>query len=323
MYYRILMLALVLLMGGCATPANHFDPLESVNRPIYKFNTTADAYVMRPIAKGYDTVTPVFIKKGVHNFFNNLDDIFVFSNDFLQGKFKQGSSDVGRLAVNSTIGLVGLFDVASDMGMPKHDEDFGQTLGYWGLGSGPYLVVPFLGPSSLRDSSNIVLEDFVLNPIDLIHKIPVRNAVTALHFIDARAQLLTVDSVADDSFDPYSFMRDAWLQSRYNRVYDGNPPKPLFPDDDDDSATPPAAAPATPGGKTSAPPAAPDKLAPDTKPGASLAPPLSVPVAAAAPDTGSEMTPSATASASDSVTTTTAVTPSVATNAQTQYGVTP
>lgn len=235
--------AAALALTGCATPANNYDPLEPVNRPIYKFNEVSDRYVLKPVAKGYDYVTPGFVKKGVSNFFNNIDDIFTAANGLLQGKPKQAGSDTARVLLNSTLGLAGLFDVASSVGLQKHDEDFGQTLGYWGVGSGPYLMLPLLGPSTLRDASKYPI-DFYVSPTGQIESVPVRNSLRALNIVDKRTRLFRFDSLIEDALDPYAFVRDAYLQQRYNAVWDGKPPVPLkLNGDEDDGGSDPLADP--------------------------------------------------------------------------------
>lgn len=208
------------LLTACATPQNNYDPLESINRPIYRFNTAVDKAVLRPAAQAYTTVVPGPARTGVHNFFSNIDDIFVGLNNLLQGKPKKAGSDVGRLLINSTLGVFGLVDVASKVGLEKHDEDFGQTLGKWGVGSGPYLVIPIFGPTTARDSVNVVAAQATYGQID---DIPVRNSLTALRVLDARAQLLGVDQVIDQAngTDTYAFMRDAYLERREFEIRDG------------------------------------------------------------------------------------------------------
>ena len=264
-------LALAVLLVGCATPANHYDPLESINRPIFTFNQKADQYLMKPVAKGYRAITPKFIQRGVSNFFGNISDLFTAGNDVLQGKGKQAGQDTLRVLLNSTLGIAGLFDVATPMGLEKHDEDFGQTLGKWGLGSGPYLVLPFLGPSTLRDSSNYVVS-YYASPLNEVSDGQSRYSLVGLNAVDTRAKLLGTDELLDDALDPYTFLRDAWLQRRHNLVHDGQPPAPLDmgEDDspDDEALEPAASAPAN------EPPA-------NTAPASPVAPAAEAPVEAA------------------------------------------
>lgn len=226
------------LFTGCASingPADPRDPLESYNRAAFIFNDNVDQYVLKPVAQGYDAVTPDPIQKGVSNFFSNIDDVLVIFNDLLQLKFTQFASDTGRLIINTTLGLGGLIDWASDMGLEKHDEDFGQTLGYWGVPEGPYFVVPFLGPSTIRDVSGDIVDTAEFDPVwqQLHEGFPtVRRdestawTLKAVKTIDTRASLLRAEKILDEAaLDRYSFIREAYLQRRLNLVHDGNPPQ--------------------------------------------------------------------------------------------------
>jgi phospholipid-binding lipoprotein MlaA len=219
------LLSLVLL-GGCASTKNPRDPLEPVNRAIYQVNDVLDKVVLKPTATVYKTVLPQFVRTGVTNFFNNLYDVLTALNNLLQGKVGDGVSDLGRIAINTTVGLAGFIDVATEVGLEKHKEDFGQTLGRWGINSGPYLQIPFFGPSSFRDGIGSVV-DFKLDPIRLIWRnhMRTRNSVWGLYVINLRANLLDSTKILDEAaLDPYEFQRDAYLQRRRNLVYDGNPP---------------------------------------------------------------------------------------------------
>jgi phospholipid-binding lipoprotein MlaA len=224
-------LALTLLLGACASNGNKADPLEPLNRGIYRFNDVADKAVVKPIARGYKAVTPVPVREAVGNFFSNLDDVLVTANDLLQFKFRNAAGDASRVIFNTTFGVAGLFDVASAWGLEKHDEDFGQTLGYWGVGNGPYLVLPLLGPSTLRDTLGRVVDnqgDLVTN----ISDVPTRNSGIGLRLTDHRARLLDTEKILEEAaIDPYLFLRDAYLQRRRSLVYDGNPPPQEFDDD--------------------------------------------------------------------------------------------
>ena len=214
------------LLGGCASTNNPRDPLEPFNRAIYQFNDGLDKAIMKPVATVYKEVLPEFARTGVTNFFNNLYDIITALNNLLQGKISDAVSDVGRLAVNTTIGVAGLIDVATEIGLEKHKEDFGQTLGRWGIGDGPYLQIPFLGPSSFRDAIG-AFADFKVDPIRWIWRdhVAIRNSVWGLYFVNLRANLLDSTKILDEAaLDPYEFQRDAYLQRRRNLVYDGNPP---------------------------------------------------------------------------------------------------
>lgn len=229
------LLLMTFAMHGCATldqPASPNDPLERYNRSMYKFNDTVDKYLLKPVARGYDTVTPNPVQKAVNNFFSNLDDVVVVMNDLLQFKPGQMASDTGRLIINSSIGLFGLIDWASDLGLEKHNEDFGQTLGYWGVPAGPYFILPFLGPSTIRDTGGLAADSYYFDP--LLREIetdfpgPTREPdslvwnLVILDAVDTRAKLLKSEKILDEAaLDPYVFLREAWLQRRSYLVKDG------------------------------------------------------------------------------------------------------
>lgn len=229
--------ALALAVSGCASQSNK-DPLEGINRGIYKFNDVTDKAVFKPVATAYKTVTPTPIRTGVNNFFNNLGSITSVFNNLLQFKFTNAFSEAGRFVINSTFGIAGFIDVAGMDKIPVHKEDFGQTLGYWGTGSSAYLVLPFLGPSSLRDATGLVVDTATTDPITYTHNIGevrLHNQLRAAQFIDKRAELLTATDLVDEaSLDPYAFMRDAYLQRRASLVQDGLVPKELLNDDFDE-----------------------------------------------------------------------------------------
>jgi phospholipid-binding lipoprotein MlaA len=229
------LLLCVLLLGGCASSNYHNpkDPLESFNRSMYTFNDTVDKAVLKPAAKAYNVVVPPPGRMMISNFFSNLDDVLVTANDLLQLKVKQALSDAGRIVVNSTVGLLGLVDVASHVGMDKHDEDFGQTLGYWGVGSGAYLVLPFLGPSSVRDGIGLYA-DSRISPLQKVNNVPARNEAYATEAVSLRSNLLSKEKLLEEAaIDRYSFIRDAYLQRRKSLVYDGNPPREKRYDDEE------------------------------------------------------------------------------------------
>ncbi|MFO7304888.1 MAG: VacJ family lipoprotein [Gammaproteobacteria bacterium] len=222
------LLFVMLLAAGCAatpgrTPLGE-DPLERFNRGVYKFNDAVDRAALKPVAKGYKKVTPRVIRRGISNFFANLSYPITIVNQFLQGKPGTGLKDTGRFLLNSTLGIAGLFDVATPIGLEAHDEDFGQTLAVWGVGSGPYIHLPLVGPSTLRDAPGRVV-DWFLDPLTHAN-IPweAEWAQRALRVIDTRAELLTLDPTLERAFDPYAFIRDAWLQRREFEIFDGNPP---------------------------------------------------------------------------------------------------
>jgi len=194
-----------------------------------KFNDALDKAVLKPVAKGYVAVLPTPARKMVHNFFSNIDDILVTGNDLLQLKFVQAGSDFTRVLINSTFGIFGLFNMADRL--EKHNEDFGQTLGYWGVGSGPYLVLPFLGPSSVRDTAGLGVDSYY-GVIENIPDIPTRNELYLTSKVDERAQLLDTEKIMDETvLDRYSFIRDAYLMHRRSLVYDGDPPREKYDDD--------------------------------------------------------------------------------------------
>lgn len=194
------------------------DPWESFNRKIYAFNDVADRYFLKPVAKGYQWITPQFLEDGIHRIFSNLGEVSNILNSLLQAKFKNSAVDTGRLLINSTVGLLGFFDVATKMGLEPHAEDFGQTLGYWGLNSGPYIVLPLLGPRNVRDGFGGVADTFT-NPVGYIDHVPTRNQVMGVGVIDMRAQLLQSEELITG--DRYIFIRDAYLQRREFLVRDG------------------------------------------------------------------------------------------------------
>ncbi len=226
---RPLFLLVCLALGGCASN-NPKDPFEGFNRSMYSFNDTLDKAILKPVAKGYKAVLPDFAQKMVHNFFSNIDDVFVTGNNLLQFKFKQAGSSFTRVWVNTIFGVLGLFNVAHSL--EKQNEDFGQTLGHWGVGSGPYLVLPFLGPSSVRDGAGMSVDSYY-GLIENIEDIPVRNTLYATSKVDQRVQLLDAETIIEDTvLDRYSFIRDAYMMRRLSLVYDGDPPKIKYDDDE-------------------------------------------------------------------------------------------
>jgi phospholipid-binding lipoprotein MlaA len=234
-FRRILAALLVALAAsGCATTTpDPRDPFEPVNRVVFEFNDQVDRFTLKPIAQGYNFVLPQFVRTGVRNFFSNLRDPWIGVNNLLQGKFEWALSDFFRFFTNSTWGLAGLTDIASDMGMEKHNEDFGQTLGRWGLPSGPYLVLPILGPSTVRDGTGLIADGYAYLPWRIptaskwSHYVAWRNGLLILDSINIRANLLgSADLLEQAALDRYSFVRNAFLQRRLSQVYDGNPPRP-------------------------------------------------------------------------------------------------
>jgi phospholipid-binding lipoprotein MlaA len=227
------------LAAGCAstTEGDPRDPFEGVNRRIYRFNDTVDEYVAQPVAKGYKRVVPGEIRDRVRNVFGNIGDVFIGVNNLLQGKFADGVSDWSRVLWNTTIGLFGMHDVASDMGYEKHNEDFGQTFGWWGSGPGPYVVLPFLGSSDVRDGIGTGL-DIYTDPIQLVEPHRVRYSIIGLRLTQTRADLLDASRILEEAaLDKYVFQRDAYLQRRRNLVYDGQPPRERPREDEQDGKT--------------------------------------------------------------------------------------
>lgn len=250
--------ALVALSGCATTGGDPRDPIEPVNRAVFQFNDTVDKAVLKPVAQGYKAVLPRPIRTGVTNFFANLRDPWIALNQILQGKIEEGATDFMRFVTNTTFGLAGIFDVASEGGMEKHDEDFGQTLGVWGLDTGPYLVLPILGPSNVRDGAGRVADSAAYVPwegpgwADAGDEVAIRNSLTTVDLIQTRAGLLDASNVLEEAaLDRYAFVRDAYLQRRRSQVYDGNAPSQR--DDEDYYQEAPAAAPeahrAEPSGK--------------------------------------------------------------------------
>jgi len=236
----------LLLLGGCASTGNPRDPLEPLNRSIYQFNDGVDKALMKPAAEFYRFALPQFMRTGISNFFSNLNDVIVALNNLLQGKLTKAASDVGRILINTTFGALGVYDAATEAGLEKNNEDFGQTLGYWGIGDGPYLVLPLLGPSNARDAVGW-FGDYYAWPISYLEPDRDRNILIALRFVTVRADLLEATRILETAaLDPYEFVRDAYLQRRRNLVYDGKPPPDEDDFMDDEKPKPKAAEPAPP-----------------------------------------------------------------------------
>ena len=219
-------LLIVALLPACASlpPDAKPDPrdrFERVNRGIYGFNSALDRNLARPAAKAYVAATPAPVRTGIGNFFGNLGYTKVMINDLLQGKVKEFFADTARLVVNTTIGIGGLFDPASQLGLAEHDEDFGQTLGAWGVPAGPFLMLPLLGPSTTRDTVGLVADRFSEPDTYLVDTWHARIGLTVGSLLDSRASLLGTDEMLAQSFDPYAFMRNAYLQRREYQVRDG------------------------------------------------------------------------------------------------------
>lgn len=224
------------LMSACATVPGERDPRdpwEPMNRTVFKFNETVDEAVVKPVAKVYRFVTPRLVRVGVTNFFGNIHDVSTFFNDMFQGKGQRAVAGAGRVIINTTFGLGGLIDVAGAAGNNKQNEDFGQTLGFWGVGPGPYWTLPLLGPSTVRDAGGRVVDTFLTPTTYILNNITLSLGLTGVEAVNLRSKLLDTEKVLDEAgaVDRYSFLRDAFLQRREALIYDGNPPKKNGDDD--------------------------------------------------------------------------------------------
>lgn len=242
------LVVLVMLQACAAVPhKDPRDPLESWNRGVFSFNDSVDRAVVKPVATAYQKILPHWVRTGIGNFFANLDDVWSMVNNALQLRGRDTADSFGRVMVNTTMGLGGILDVAGEMGMERHPANFGLTLGRWGVGPGPFVVLPLLGSSTLRDALALPV-DRQGNLLNELQDVPTRDALTILNVVDTRATYLRAGEVVEGAaLDKYSFTRDAYLQRRRNQVYDGNPP-----DEDTTSlvAPPTPLAPATPASGT-------------------------------------------------------------------------
>ena len=267
--WPVLLVACALLfgLGGCATvqqaravgPGAKLDPWENWNRKVFAFNEGLDEHFLKPIATGYSNVVPKFVRRGVDNFFSNAADAWSVVNNILQGKAEPASQDFARVMTNTVFGFLGVLDIASEMGLDHHYEDFGQTLGRWGFGAGAYVVWPLLGPSSVRDSAALPVDRWFASPAGYVNNGRWATGISALQLVNTRANLLGASALLNDiALDKYSFIRDAYLQRRRSLVYDGDaPPTPDTepPDAPDGPASAPGttAAPAAPASAASSP----------------------------------------------------------------------
>lgn len=224
--WRALMVAAGLaLAGGAGAEGNPHDPYEGFNRSMFAVNEVIDKYAAKPVAQAYDHVAPLPVKAAFGNVFGTAGEFWVGTNSALQGKFADAGIDFSRLLVNATVGIFGLFDVASELGLERHDEDFGQTLAVWGVGDGGFVFWPGLGPRTVRDTLGWGV-DFAADPVRYIDPASVRDVTTVVRFVDIRASLLPSDKVVEEAaLDKYSYIRDAYLQRRRNQIYDGRPPR--------------------------------------------------------------------------------------------------
>ncbi len=229
----LLSLAVLLTLAGCATPHNNYDPLESVNRPLYAFNRGVDRVLLKPLARTWTDVAPDPVQKGVHNFYQNIVDLFAVPAALLQGKGTDAANSMARVVANTTIGIGGLIDVASkEFKIPKSEEDFGQVLGFWGVPSGPYLMLPLLGPTTARDIVDPAVQ-VVAGPSTWIDSDAASLVYTGMDAVDTRAKLLPLDKTLEEQYDKYAYIRDGYLQRRWFKVHDGNPPHALPMNGDD------------------------------------------------------------------------------------------
>ncbi|WP_353139808.1 VacJ family lipoprotein [Limnohabitans sp.] len=219
-------------MTGCASgpQTNPADPLEPLNRSVFRFNDTLDENVLKPVATGYRDYTPTLVQTGVRNVFNNFSDVSAVLNNGLQLKGRQTASSLMRVVVNTTVGVYGLFDVATAIKLERYPEDFGQTLGYWGVHSGPYLVLPLLGPSTVRDTAGLPV-DWQVDPVSNARIASFGPETQILRIVDRRTSFLAAGNMLNEaSIDKYAFLRDAYLQRRRSQIFDGNPPEEDLPD---------------------------------------------------------------------------------------------
>jgi phospholipid-binding lipoprotein MlaA len=230
-------LSVVLLLTGCATGANPKDPLENFNRAMFSFNDNVDQAVLKPTATAYKSVVPSIIQTAIGNFFGNIGDVWTAVNNLLQGNIEEGVTDVMRVAVNSTLGIGGLIDLGSEYGMAKHKQDFGATLGTWGIASGPYVVLPFLGSTTVRDAAALPV-DFKGDLWELKYPVRWRNTGSAVRVVDQRAAVLNASNLIEDAaLDRYEFIRDGYLQRRANKINRGRAqPASTSQDDGEPSA---------------------------------------------------------------------------------------
>jgi phospholipid-binding lipoprotein MlaA len=225
---QVLLIALLSALAGCASTGEERDPrdpFEPFNRGVYRFNDKFDEYLAQPVARTYRKAVHQEIRSRAGNFFANIQDLFIGVNNFLQGKVQDGVNDWARFAFNTSFGLLGIHDVASEWGLEKHNEDFGQTFGRWGVPPGPYLVLPFLSSSTVRDGVGTAI-DYTASPASEIRPINLRNTLYGLYLVNTRAELLDASKLLEEAaLDRYVFQRDAYLQRRRSLIYDGSPPR--------------------------------------------------------------------------------------------------
>jgi len=212
------------LVAGCATTPSTVDPFEPMNRGFFEFHEAVDTAVFRPVVQAYTDVIPWPIRRMVSNFFNNIDDMISAANDVLQGDWDRLGNDLGRVTLNTGWGLGGLIDMASDLGIPRGNQDFGLTFGKWGFDQGPYLFIPLFGPTTVRDGAGWLTRLYV-GPTGFISDVPLRNSIYGVGYLDLRTQITEASKIVDTAaLDRYTFIRNAYLQRRRYLLYDGNPP---------------------------------------------------------------------------------------------------
>jgi phospholipid-binding lipoprotein MlaA len=221
---RLLAAGALALLAGCAATPSKVDPLEPMNRALYKVHDVLDTNIVKPVAEGYVSVVPQFMRTGFANVFNNIDDLFSAVNGLLQGKPDKAGNDLGRVLINTFFGMGGLIDIASDAGIERGNEDFGQTFAVWGIPQGPYLFIPLFGPTTVRDGAGVIVR-IAVGPVGYIHDVPLRNSIYGVGYVDLRSQVLESGSILDTAaLDRYIFIRNAYLQRRRYLIFDGKPP---------------------------------------------------------------------------------------------------
>jgi len=221
---RLIAATALALLAGCAATPSKVDPLEPMNRALYKVHDVLDTNIVKPVAEGYATVVPKFMRTGFANVFNNIDDLFSAVNGLLQGKPEKAGNDLGRVLINTFFGMGGLIDIASDAGIERGNEDFGQTFAVWGIPQGPYLFIPLFGPTTVRDGAGVIVR-IAVGPVGYINDVALRNSIYGVGYVDLRSQVLESGSIVDTAaLDRYIFIRNAYLQRRRYLIYDGKPP---------------------------------------------------------------------------------------------------
>lgn len=222
----VALVATTALLCGCAAGPTREDPFEPMNRASFEFHEAVDGHIVRPMIQAYVDYTPRLVRVAITNFFGNIDDLFSAINGMLQGKGDKAGNDLGRVITNTGFGLLGLIDIASDAGIEKGNEDFGQTFGFWGIPQGPYLFIPFFGPTTVRDGSGWIIRAYT-TPVGYIGDVPLCNSIWGVGYVDLRSQALEAENIVNQAaLDKYTFIRRAYLQRRQYLVYDGKPPPP-------------------------------------------------------------------------------------------------